>query len=932
MTDVPLATLVRHLRSAALPRPAEGTDHQLLQDFARHNDSSAFAALVRRHGPAVLGVCRRVLRQEQDAEDAFQACFLVLARKAGSVRKGGSLASFLHGVSYRIAMRAKRDSARRRKHEAQARPAPHAPPGWESAWREVQGILDEEVERLPQAHRAVFVLCCLNGLSKPEAARQLGLKEGTVSSRLAGARKRLRERLTARGISLSAVLAALGLSSGAKAALPAKLAEATAGSALKFAVGSSAGTGIPAKVLSLAEGALKTMSAPKLKFAALVLALGLLGAGSALLYQRHASAGEPAAPAAKPAEKAEKPAPPAGGKSDEKVTLSGTVVGPDGKPVKGAEVRVWAAGKRGRRATTDDRGRFRLEVGPKQAQGAQLIASARGVGPDWVGVGEAGKGKELTLRLAKDDVPITGRILDLEGRPVAGAAVRVQSLRKPAGADLAPWLDQARRGRHEDLPRLGADALGRTKTLTAGKDGRFRLEGFGRERLVGLHVEGPGIQQVDFSVITRPKRPAGMRDGYYGVYGATFDILVGPGRAITGTVREKGSGKPLAGITVASAYRGWVITKTDARGRYRIDGVGKYPEYMVSAGGLPYFNCTKMNVPDKAGLAPIEVNFELEKGVVVSGRLTDKLTGKPVRGRVHYAACSDNPHLKEYADLGKLQLIAADYGGVAADGTFRALAIPGRGALCVQADDVDRYVRKAPPGLNLGRLVLEAYHAVVPVNVSPEDPKSLKYDITLEPGRTLPGTVVDPDGKPLPGAYALGLSAVMSGLGEAETLKGADFRVGGLDSQPRALFFFHPGRKLARLLTVRKDDPAPLRARLGPLGTLTGRIVAGSESKPQADVKVRAVLTLDFKLYGKELPKDLLLNYPSWDRLLKVEATTGKDGRFRLEGLVPGLKYSLRVGERREPVYAANVDHLTVESGKVTDAGDFNTSREAKKR
>src|SRR5207248_6715195 len=114
-----------------------------------------------------------------------------------------------------------------------------------------------------------------------------------------------------------------------------------------------------------------------------------------------------------------------------------------------------------------------------------------------------------------------------------------------------------------------ADALGRAKTVIAGKDGRFRVEGFGRERLVGLHVEGPGIQQLDFFVITRPKRPAGMRGGHYGVYGANFDVLIGPGRTITGTVREKGSGKPLAGITVASAAGGWVYAKTDPRGRYR---------------------------------------------------------------------------------------------------------------------------------------------------------------------------------------------------------------------------------------------------------------------------------------------------------------------------------------------------------------------------
>src|SRR5262249_46271246 len=156
--------------------------------------------------------------------------------------------------------------------------------------------------------------------------------------------------------------------------------------------------------------------------------------------------------------------------------------------------------------------------------------------------------------------------------------------------DLTPWLDSARRGRYEHLPRLGAEALGRPTALTADKEGRFRLSGFGRERLVGLLIRGPGIQQMEFSVLTRPKRPEGMRDGYYGVYGAKFDLLVGPGRAVVGTVRDKATGKPLAGITVASVSHGWIYAKTDEKGRYRVEGVGKRDKYMVAAGGLPYFN------------------------------------------------------------------------------------------------------------------------------------------------------------------------------------------------------------------------------------------------------------------------------------------------------------------------------------------------------
>src|SRR5262249_1698539 len=188
-------------------REGEGrSDRQLLDAYVAANDQAAFTALVRRHGPMVLGVCRRVLQDVHHAEDAFQAVFLVLARKAALLHQGEALTGWLHGVSYRVAMRARRDAARRHKHESRVQ-ARTETPAWESGWRELQAVLDEEVGRLTPTYRAAFVLCCLDGLSKPEAARRLGVNENTVSSRLARARKQLQVRLARRGITLSAVLA-----------------------------------------------------------------------------------------------------------------------------------------------------------------------------------------------------------------------------------------------------------------------------------------------------------------------------------------------------------------------------------------------------------------------------------------------------------------------------------------------------------------------------------------------------------------------------------------------------------------------------------------------------------------------------------------------------------------------------------------------------
>src|SRR5262249_50934319 len=153
-------------------------------------------------------------------------------------------------------------------------------------------------------------------------------------------------------------------------------------------------------------------------------------------------------------------------------------------------------------------------------------------------------------------------------------------------------------------------------------------------------------------------------------------------------------------------------------------------------------------VLDRPGLAPIEVDFELEKGIILRGRLTEKGTGKPVRGQVLYTPTIDNPHRKDYAAFGQNLFAATSRVRVAADGSFAVTTIPGPGVLNVSADDTDRYVRKIPEGLKTGGLIREYYHTMVPVNVSPKDQKTLTKNITLEVGRIVSGQVVGPDGKP----------------------------------------------------------------------------------------------------------------------------------------------------------------------------------------
>jgi RNA polymerase sigma factor (sigma-70 family) len=287
-----LGTLVRRLHDlAAAEVERDRSDRQLLTQFAESGDPAAFAALVRRHGRLVLGTCRNVLRQEQDAEDAFQAVFLVLARKANAVQTD-ALGAWLHGVAYRVALRARRDAARRRRLEGLAQP-PQAPPS-DLGWRELQAILDEEVRRLPEKYRAPFVLCVLQGQSKSEAARQLGWKEGTVSGRLAEARKLLRRRLGRRGVIATAALCAANLAlDSARAAVPPHLSRAVLQAALGVAPAAPRGA-------ALAEAMLRAALPGKCKAGvAALLLLGALAVGAGALAPRPAPAEAPPAPPAR---------------------------------------------------------------------------------------------------------------------------------------------------------------------------------------------------------------------------------------------------------------------------------------------------------------------------------------------------------------------------------------------------------------------------------------------------------------------------------------------------------------------------------------------------------------------------------------------------------------------------------------------------------
>src|SRR5262245_37366185 len=283
MANSSLEVVLEHLRQTWAAQAVAGlSDGQLLQRYIDGREEAAFAALVKRHGPMVLSVCRRVLRQTQDAEDAFQATFLVLARKAAAIGKRESVGSWLHGVAYRLAHKTKAGRARRRARESRPEPSQEGSPLREAAWRELQAVLDEELARLPEKYRAPLLLCGLEGITSEEAAKQLGWPVGTVRSRLARGRERLRTRLARRGLGLTATALATALTANtAPAALPAVLTVATLRSARLFTAGKAAAlAGVSPQAAALADGAVHAFFLAKVKLSVLVLAAGALVAGA----------------------------------------------------------------------------------------------------------------------------------------------------------------------------------------------------------------------------------------------------------------------------------------------------------------------------------------------------------------------------------------------------------------------------------------------------------------------------------------------------------------------------------------------------------------------------------------------------------------------------------------------------------------------------
>jgi RNA polymerase sigma factor (sigma-70 family) len=419
--------LAKHLGTlSAAARTDSVPDGEFLQRFAAQRDEDAFATLVRRHGPMVLRVCQRVLHDAHAAEDAFQAAFLVLSRKAASLRHADSVGCWLHQVAYRLALKARTQLSWQRIHDFSAAvEKPADDPLAQLTVREAQTILDEELARLPEKYSAPLVLCYLEGKTRDEAARQLGWPVKLVKSRLEQGRERLRYRLSRRNLTLPATLIGTLLTEEAPAALPAALIRAAVQAARAWPA-----NGVSASVALLAESALRGPGALKA-----TVVMGLLLLASVVAARVGGFAAPP--PAVKPAEPA-KPEKPQAAR-----TLRVVVLDPQGKPLPDAKVHagIWT-NEKGFRANhdyqTDAAGAAQVEL-PKSFYILRLWASKRPFVTLFAGweQNELASGMKLpaeyTFRLERG-VAAGGRIVDEQGTPIAGAKVQVSLAGDPRPA------------------------------------------------------------------------------------------------------------------------------------------------------------------------------------------------------------------------------------------------------------------------------------------------------------------------------------------------------------------------------------------------------------------------------------------------------------------------------------------------------------------
>jgi hypothetical protein len=640
------------------------------------------------------------------------------------------------------------------------------------------------------------------------------------------------------------------------------------------------------------------------------------------------------------------------------VHIRGRVMDPDGKPVAGAAILVlpysvvgvekaeplgrWESGRDGRFGITFRKSQIHPPVmnAATPWKGVRIATAVPGYGPAWVSAGEVNPNTEATLRLVRDDVPLRGRVVTLQGRPVAGVQVHVSTLWATPGEDLTPWLDAFKRKvpaqvRYQFLRWLHYDgaALG-IPPVTTGRDGQFVLRGVGRERIAELVLEGPTIAKTTVQAMTRVgealterRIPQDPRGGEVTYYGAEFDWVAQPTQPIEGVVKDADTGDPLPGVTVQShllagsaiVNDGFVQTKTDAQGRYRLTGMpkGKGSEIMcVPAAGQPYFMHV-VAVPDKPSLPAISVDIKLKRGILIRGRVTDQVTGEPVFADVKYLAFLSNEFASEYPNftLGRSMHDIQFHYRTAPDGSYQLVGLPGRGLVCAKAFR-QAYVlgrgAEAISGMgeqgefatywNPTAATRKWWHVMKEIN-PPAGTQLVEQDLMLDPGQSVEVRFVGPDYQPLTGVE------IGNNLSVESPVRSDRVRLPALDpAQPTLMLFAQRQKDLGKAVRIRGDEPFGLTVRLEPRASLKGRLV-NSDGLPVAGAEMEAGIPIG----------DFSPRFPP--------VTSDQAGRFLYTGLLPGAKYSLK-GRAAGYAYFVLPGEVVVAPGQVTDLGDLKVKPE----
>jgi len=919
------------------------TDRQLLERFNARRDSvgeAAFAALVTRHGPMVLDICRQVVGDLHLAEDAFQAVFLVLARKARSIGNPDLLSNWLYGVALRTARKAKARLARQRKHEEEGSMRPPLSGSSTAVDSLVQPALDredvealhDEIARLPGSFRLPVVLCYFEGLTLDEAARRLRCPAGTLRSRLARARDKLRRGLTRRGLAVPAAMLATALGTkSASARISSPLCDATTKAAIQFAAGQAASP----LAASLAQEVLRAMLIHKLRFTIVtLLALAAFATGAGYLTHSLAMKDEPKRTpaasqpplAAKPNDGNSRPAP-------GRMTVAGRVLDPTGKPVVGAVVDIvgrprkpWVAARKEReprvalgRGATDTGGRFRLEASRSSMAGffeVYAIATAPDFGLGWVNLSADTEQPAADIRLRPEQI-IRGKLVDVNGQPATGVELQVASVGKPTKDGLFDGVNMG----NDPLPE-GLRVWPRP--VTTDDQGRFTLAGIGRDLSVNLYFDDLRFAQQWLRTQTDDQE--GPKD---------LRLALQPATSIEGRVLTADTGKPVPGALVQEGRGAGTRVRSDDQGRFTINFTPR-KQFQIEAippEGQPYL-IHKEDFKGTKEMVKMVKDVKLPRGVLIRGKVLEEKTGRPLAdASVQFYPMGNHD---DGLVLGSQAVVASKD-----DGSFQIAVPPGKGHLFIYGPTYgyilesigSRMVYNGQPGGS-------RYHAhrIIPYEVKASDPPR-ELTVALRPGKTIKGRLIGPEGQTVEKAeiittlfcqyfhlkwrgdltiHARDGSFVLHGLDLDKTA-----RVSILDADHEwGTTVELSGKQAGEDMTIRLQPCGQAKARfVSPDGKPVVKIsphleILGTPGPPEwtKDKKQQAMLAAD-AAYMANLDRKHYWKGP----------LTNADGRITLPDLIPGALYRISdhsiINDTDKGVQVRK--DFTVKPGETLDLGDI---------